>query len=89
MNQNDDMSKIVRWWAVSPGSMGAVSHALKIFGPRNLNPGGWGTPVYVRASLEEARFFVDLLSDLSAALGEPRVYTLGYSDPKTPWESDS
>ena len=37
-----------------PGSMGVVQVACNIFGIENVDPGGWGTPVYLTCDLTDA-----------------------------------
>jgi len=37
-----------------PGSMGVVSVACNLFGIDNVDPGGWGTPVYLTCDLTDA-----------------------------------
>lgn len=51
-------------WTISPGSMGVVSIAIKCLGIENVNPGGWGTPVYVTCSQEDALALQDILNEI-------------------------
>ncbi len=50
-------------WAIIPGNMEATLQACKLFGIENVDPGMWGTPVYVRCSREEAHIFAELLTE--------------------------
>jgi hypothetical protein len=65
--------------------MGVVSYAYKLFGPSNLNPGSWGTPVWVHATREDVQTFVELLNELPEARASKATFTTQPSEEKVAW----
>lgn len=57
----------MKWMNITPGSMGAVSVAIDLFGIERIDPGSWMTPVKVMVdgiSDDDVRAATQLLSDL-------------------------
>lgn len=60
-------------YKVTPGSMGLVRLLCDMFDPKDINPGGWATPCWVRASPEDVKAMEELLKEHIAAQNIPNV----------------
>lgn len=50
-------------YKITPGSMGLVSLLCDMFDVKDVNPGSWASPCWVRASPEDAKAMEALLKE--------------------------